>query len=69
MLEFGTVEQYVPKEARKASINIQLVRNGLVIPVDCEHGTGMEHIVSANNHKPCYSNRPHCNVYDIAKKS
>jgi hypothetical protein len=32
------------KEAVKASINIQLMRIGLVISVDWEHGTGMDHI-------------------------
>ncbi len=31
----------------RMSINIQLVRVGLVISVDCEHGTGMDHILSA----------------------
>jgi hypothetical protein len=42
-----------PRE--EVSINIQLMRNGLmiVISVDCEHGTGMEHVAptSATNPK------------------
>jgi hypothetical protein len=36
----------------KVPINIQLVRNGLVILEDCENGTRMEHIVSASDAKP-----------------
>ncbi len=42
------------EEAAKASLNMQLVRNGLVILVDCENGTGlkkkknMEHFASAS---------------------
>ncbi len=32
----------------KASMNPQLVRIGLVLFVDCEHETGMDHIVSAS---------------------
>ncbi len=34
-------------EAVRASINTQLVRVGLVISVDLEHGTGMDHMKSA----------------------
>jgi hypothetical protein len=34
------------------SRNIQLVRNGLVKPVDSEHGTRMEHIASASATNP-----------------
>jgi hypothetical protein len=34
-------------EAMRAPRNIQLVRVGLVISVDWEHGTGVDHIVKA----------------------
>ncbi len=36
----------------KASINTQLERNGLIISVDCEHKTRMDHIVSASATHP-----------------
>ncbi len=36
----------------KVSVNIQLVRIGLVILVDREHGIGMDHIVSAPTQDP-----------------
>jgi hypothetical protein len=35
------------EEAVKASINIQLVRIGLEVSIDWEHGIGMDHIVPA----------------------
>jgi hypothetical protein len=40
------------EEAGKLSLNIQLMRNGLVILVDCEHGTRMKHIASASATNP-----------------
>jgi hypothetical protein len=48
-LESGTAktEQYSHGgEELRASINIQLVRIRLVLSVDLQHGTGMDHIVS-----------------------
>ncbi len=36
------------EEAVTASINTQLVRNGLVISVDYEHETTIDHIASAS---------------------
>jgi hypothetical protein len=40
------------EEMVKVSVNIQLVRIGLVILVDREHGIGMDHIVSAPTKYP-----------------
>jgi hypothetical protein len=49
VLKFGTANQLVLEgEVRKTSINIRLVRNGLVIAVDCANGIGMEHIAPAS---------------------
>jgi hypothetical protein len=49
VLESAAVRQdrFPWEETVKASINIRLVRIGLVISVDWEHGTGMDHIAPA----------------------
>jgi hypothetical protein len=47
------------KEVVRVTINIELVRVGLVISVDQEHGTGVNHIVSVAATNPgiqvCYT--------------
>jgi hypothetical protein len=50
VLEFGTTKQTVMHGTSKEGV--QLVRNRLVISVDCEHRTGIEHIVSASATNP-----------------
>ncbi len=45
---------------QRGSINIQLVRAGLVISVSQEHGTGMDHIVSAPATSRDLSRLYHC---------
>jgi hypothetical protein len=62
--EFGTARgqgRFPWEEAVKACIHIQQVRIELVISVNQERGTGMDHVASAN-HTPCDSSRPHCFV-------
>jgi hypothetical protein len=45
VMEFGTAKPSSAVPARrtvKVSANIQLMRNGLIKPVDCEHGARMD---------------------------
>jgi hypothetical protein len=54
VLESGAARQarISREETVTASINIQLVRIGLVISVDWQHGTGMNHIAPASTACP-----------------
>jgi hypothetical protein len=54
------------KETVKASLNIRLVRFGLVMSVDQEHRNGMDHIASAPIHYD--SSRPHNYAYHCIKR-
>ncbi len=47
------------EEAVRASRNIQLIRVGLVMSIDQEHGTRMDHIVS-HGHTPVAQAIPLC---------
>jgi hypothetical protein len=49
------------EETLKASVNIQLVRIGLVTPVNREHGIGLNHIAPAHT---TYSIPPDSRGYD-----